>query len=345
MVGETVSGACLDMVGKTFSRWAIAVIFAAGVSFGGVAYASEENPFADKAKQDEKSFSVFVPISQWIQFSDGLASSSLVDSALLVPKRVSDWRSVSGIGVQGVAELDQDNVVDGGVSVQATHYLTEREFNLVNSMFQVGYTHRLDEGTSASVRADVNRGFAGADYAPYYWMGHVAGAFSYDYTPQMTVIYGADVTGYLFDGTNADDFDSMQLQFSAMPSYAFSSVPVRASLLMRATDSAARVDANGYRAVEALPQLTYTFNGRQVLELGAQYSRAFFDDRDTIQPGVLRKDETYGGSLGYTFPLGSIAGRGVAGSVGYSYVRNDSTLDRQDYASNTFTLGLVTVLY
>lgn len=292
------------------------------------------------AQESPSRVAFFIPFTQSLEYVDGLSSATLVDSTLLTPKRVSDTRSVTSLGLQGIYVPDADNTVDFGYSLHARNYFNKTDFNLVNNMLGAGYTHRLNDQNVISVRGDVNRSFAGGDYSPYYWMGHAGTALAQTYSPQVSAVYGVDLMRYVFDDSDAGGLDSTQVQLSAVPSYVFSSMPARLSVLLRGTDSTARESSNGYQSFDIVPQLTYVFSNRHVVELSTQYSRAQFDARDTIQVNTTREDQTYGASAGYILPLGKIADKDIAGTLRYSYLRNDSNLDRQDYDSSIISLGV-----
>ena len=278
-----------------------------------------------------------VPFSQSIDFVDGLASNTLVDSLLVTPKRVSDTRFVTALGLQGMHAANADTTVDFGYGLQARHYLNNAEFNLVNNKLGAGVTRRVNAKNTVSLRGDINRSFAGSSYDPYYWMGHAGVAWAQSYTPRVSAVYGADVMRYAFD--DADGLNTTQVQLSATPSYIFETLPLRASVLLRVTDSAARDSFNGFQSFEIAPQLTYLMPSRHGIDVGVHYGRARFDGEDSVQP-VMRRDETYGFSVAYFAPLGQVFGENVAGIARYSYSRNDSNVDRQDYDTNAISLGV-----
>jgi hypothetical protein len=280
-------------------------------------------------------------LGEAMEYVDGLASSDLVDSNTLEPKRESDMRSSTTALIQGLYEPDNASVFDFSYRLGANVYFDETRYNFVNNTLGAGYTHRLDERNLVSVRGDVSRALAGTGYDPYYWRGHGALAFGHGYTDNLSVVYGVDTYRYVFD--DAGGLNATQTQISATPSYRFTAIPAIATVIFRATHNDAREEVNEYRSVDVIPRLTYFLDGGQFIQASAQYGHAKFDASDIYQTGVTRKDDLYRGSIAYFLPLADTPQTGhLLGYARYSYTRNDSTLDRQDYDSSIVTLGVTT---
>lgn len=282
-----------------------------------------------------------VYLGQAIEAVNGLASSNLVDNTTMEPSRKSDLRSATYAGVRGIHSVDNSNTFDFGYTLNALIYNDKTQFNYLGHTVDGGYTRRLNDMTVIGIRGGINRSFANTGYDPYYWRGHTGLALAQSYDKNLSVVYGIDIYRYAF--AQQDGLNATQSQFSITPSYVFTSIPAVVTVIMRATNSKARRSVNGYNSVEILPQVTYQLGEGAFLRTTGNLGHAGFDAMDSFQAGVKRADTSYGGSFAYYAPIADTKQTGnLMGYARYSYNRNDSTLDRQDYDNSVISLGVTT---
>lgn len=280
-------------------------------------------------------------LGEAIEIVDGLASNTILDNLTRTPDRVSDTRSSTSGKVRGVLGLSSDSTLDFGYDLALTSYFDEGAFNFMNNTVGVGYTRRIDESNTASIRADASRSFANTSYTPYYWSAHTAIAWAHTHSNQFSVVYGFDAYRYVFD--DSTPLNSTQTQFSITPSYTFSDIPAAASVILRVSNSNADANTNGYESIDVIPSVSYSFPNSSFIEASGQISKSDFDAPDIFQSTVTREDSLYRASVNYYMPLMDTPQTGnMLVYTGYGFTRNDSNIDRQDYDSEVISFGFTT---